>query len=72
MMTSEAVRQAREAAGLTQVAFGKSIGVSAQRIAHVEAGRGTFRPHVIVKLCETYPKQLAALSITPLDFSRVE
>ena len=71
MKTSEAVKRVREAKGLTQDNFGESIGVNGRRVAQVEAGSGTFRPRSIVKLCETYHKELAALSITPLDFSRV-
>ncbi len=70
MTSREAVKQIREAADLTQDAFGASIDISGRRVCHVEREGGTFRPAVLVKLCEKYRKEMASLGITPLDFYR--
>ena len=72
MKTSEAVLQLREAAKLSQDDFGERIGLNGRRVCQVENGSGTFRPGVIVRICEEFRREMASLGITPLDFSRVE
>lgn len=71
MLTKTAVKKIREAAKLSQKAFGERIGVSRCRVTHVELGDGTFRPRVVLKILAEFRTEMGSMGVLPEDLYRV-
>lgn len=61
LIHTEAIRQARLEAGLTQDALAKQIGVTRQTVCLIEAGRYNPTLRICVSIAEALDKQLFEL-----------